>query len=120
MSKKLFKISIMKTINLSKIMKKLNTINLAIIGLIQNEDGSFNCNTDFYADYCLIHNGNFIISFNTIKGKFGCNLNKLKTLENYPKKARLIYNTTFLFYYKYFTEKELFQHCKVNIIHKYH
>jgi hypothetical protein len=75
----------MKKTKLSKIMKKLNKINISMIGLIKNKDDSYNCNNDFCVDRELVYNGKLIIRFNKINGYFICQNLNLTSLKNCPK-----------------------------------
>jgi hypothetical protein len=93
-----------KKTNISSILTKLNKINIAMKGLIQNEDDSYNCNSRCEIPKELIINGKLLIKFNIINGDFILNFNKinttlfsfdslyedgnytkLTTLENFPK-----------------------------------
>jgi hypothetical protein len=75
----------MKIINLNKMMEKLNRINYSMLGLIENEDNSYDCNTNFTDLSCLVYKGKLIISFNKINGNFDCSHRQLITLKGCPK-----------------------------------
>jgi hypothetical protein len=77
----------MKTINLHNIMNKLYIINYYMKGLVENENKSYDYNSDFEVTKQLIYKGEFIIKFNKINGYFYCNFLKLTSLEGCPKEV---------------------------------
>jgi hypothetical protein len=83
---------IMKKIKLCNIMKKLNIINYSMNGLIENEDYTYDCNTNFIVNKKLIYKGKLIIRFNKINDSFVCSFNDLITLENSPKEVNGLFD----------------------------
>ena len=62
--------------NLINLIKKYN--------LIQNPDGSFDCNGDVCVENDLVKDGKLIIKFNNVTYSFVCMDNNLTTLEGAP------------------------------------